>query len=270
METSGPDQVSGPGQSENEPRVAFSAYEISNRSKPMFKHGELTSRLSRPTMILASLFLAACGGGSDQSGAVSQTGAGNSFAAGVLCLAYLLVSGNDECVTSGVSGSSGSSGATGESDSVAGSSPPPSSSPGSPIRIRDNSEYEPNDDLINANPVWFASTTDKAGFYVDGTIDEAGDPFDVFLFVAPRARDLRFQLCPPGQLICERSGGIDSLTAYFDVLDQDGNVLLSSQAANFNVKEMPMEAGVPYYARVVAGDTMAAAVGYRLTAYERN
>ena len=52
--------------------------------------------------------------------------------------------------------------------------------------------------------------------------------------------------------------------------DEDGNVLASTQAADFNVNVTHIDAGIPFYVRVTAGDTMAATVGYTLTVYETN
>ena len=243
----------------------------------MIKHKQFLKNLSKLAVLSVFPIIAACGGGggeedssgSTSSGSGSTSSGGGGLGYAVVCFATLLVSGNDDCVTAAVSGgSSGSVNSGGSSPPT----PPPPTSGGSDntIGILGNVEVEPNNDLINANPVAFAGSTGKVGFYVDGTVDDVSDQADFFTFVRSRAREFRFQLCPPGVMICEQSGSIDTLTAYIDVLDQDGNVILSTQAAKSNVDIMSIDAGISYYVRVVAGDTMATTIGYRLTAYERN
>ena len=54
------------------------------------------------------------------------------------------------------------------------------------------------------------------------------------------------------------------------MLDQDGNIIKSSVDDGTNFGRMRIEAGITYYVRVVAGDTMGASIGYTLTAYETN
>ena len=139
------------------------------------------------------------------------------------------------------------------------------------IGILGQYEMEPNDSLINADPVGFSSSTDtKVGFTVEGHTNEADDAVDYYTFVRPRTRTLRFQLCPPEEMICENGIQIDTLTAFIDILDQDGRVLASTQAASHNVLIVEISAGISYYVRVTAGDTMGSTVGYQLTGYETN
>ena len=133
------------------------------------------------------------------------------------------------------------------------SAPPP---PSGPIRILGNDEQEPNDDIINANAVRF-------------TISDA-DIHDSFTFARPRGADFNIELCPPEEMICERTQPIDTGTAFIEVLDQDGNIVKSSADDGVNFGRFSVEPGLVYYVRVVAGDTMGATVGYRLTAYETN
>ena len=46
-------------------------------------------------------------------------------------------------------------------------------------------------------------------------------------------------------------------------------MLLSSQAGPTNAFEMAIDAGVVYYVRVMAGDTMGSIVSYNFQAYEK-
>lgn len=220
------------------------------------------------TAIVVTLLMTGCGGGNEGGDSSNQqTGSGTNFFG---CLFGVLLAQNDAwCGTSSSSSSSaGTSSAIGAGSNYGTSS---SASDSGSIRILGQNEIEPNDNLINANPVTFSSSTDgKVGFKVDATVSDVDDLDDYFTFVRPRARNLRFQLCPPGQMICENSVQIDTLTAFYEILDQDGNVLASTQAADFNVNVMHIEAGITYYVRVTAGDTMAATVGYTLTVYETN
>ena len=112
------------------------------------------------------------------------------------------------------------------------------------------------------------STPAPDGFSVDGDIHDVSDQSDTFSFSRRNGRNFRFKLCSLGQRTCNQYGEIDTLTAYLDVLDSNGNVLASSQAAPRNLIETRIQAGLTYYVRVVAGDTMATTVSYHLTANE--
>ena len=230
----------------------------------MLSRTRRTSRLL-VTAIAAAPLLTACSGGEEESDSSNQQGGGSFNLYG--CLTGLFFGQTDSyCGTSGSSGNN--SGTSAPPPSGGTTVPPPSSGT---IRILGQYEIEPNDDLLNANPVNFSSSTDsKVGFRVDASISDVGDHHDYFVFARPRTRDLRFQLCPPDQMICENSVQIDTLTAWYDILDQDGNILASTQAAEFNVNVLRIDAGISYYVRVSAGDTMATTVGYTLTVYETN
>ena len=216
-------------------------------------------------VIAAAPLVTACGGGEEEGSSSNQREDNNFNLYG--CVAGLILAQNSAyCGTSG--GSGDTSGTITPAPSSGTSTPPPSSGK---IGILGQHEFEPNNDLLNANPVSFSSSTDsKVGFNVDASVSDVDDHHDYFTFVRPRARDLRFQLCPPGQMICENSVQIDTLTAYYDILDQDGNIIASTQAEDFNVIVLSIDAGISYYVRVTAGDTMATTVGYTLTVYETN
>ena len=208
---------------------------------------------------LASLAIAAltagCGGEESEGGSNASDNSGGGSGAALMCIAYLLVSGDDECLSSITS-----------SSSSAGSSPADSSS--TPVRYVLNNEFEPNDDWMNANPLVMESSPAPDGFSADGDINDASDQADTYSFSRRMGRSFRFKLCSLGQRTCNEYGEIDTLTAYIDVLDSNGNVIASSQAARRNLVETRIQAGLTYYVRVAAGDTMAATVSYHLTAHE--
>jgi hypothetical protein len=170
--------------------------------------------------------------------------------------------------TSPISGS-GNGNATPPPNVTGGTTPPPS---GSGIAALFNDEIEANNTLANANimsyPTRSASIT-HIGWVANGSISDMMDDADYFSFTAPIGRDYTIRLCPPSGSPCSGTTGIDTLTAFFEMLDQDGNVLLSSQAAPTNAYEMAIDAGVVYYVRVMAGDTMGSTVSYSFQAFER-
>jgi len=219
-------------------------------------------------ILAISPFLAACGDDGNGKDSNSSSGSSsNSVGGGLLCFAYLLVSGNDECLSyigsgSSGSGSSGSSGGSGGSGS--------SGSSGTPIAFRPIVEYEPNNDFLNANPVQFPKTTDRDGFIADGDVHDVQDHADIYTFTRTFLRYHAFRLCSDGQKYCDESGEIDTLTAYIDILDQSGRVIASSQASDSNYLRLQLASGVPHYARVVAGDTMATTIKYHFVVHEAN
>ena len=147
--------------------------------------------------------------------------------------------------------------------------PPPS---GSGIAALINDELEPNETLANANIMSYPTRSGSIthiGWVANGSISDMNDAADYFAFTAPLGRDYTIRLCPPSGSPCNGTSGIDTLTAYFELLDQDGTVLLSSQAGPTNAFEMAIDAGVVYYVRVMAGDTMGSIVGYNFQSFEK-
>lgn len=135
-------------------------------------------------------------------------------------------------------------------------------------------ELERNDDISTANPLTIASPApgdDFVGFQVDGTIDPATDTVDTFAFTANRTRLYSMELCA---FECDipRPGASMSLTdAFFEVFDQSGTRLLTSNDHNGNVgnyREMYVDAGVLYYIQVLASDRAVSAKSYSLLAIE--
>jgi hypothetical protein len=150
-----------------------------------------------------------------------------------------------------------------------GDTPPPS---GSGVAALINDELESNDTLANANAMSYptrSSSITHVGWVARGSIDDLNDHVDYFVFTAPLSRDYIIRLCPPTGSPCNGTTGFDTLTVFFELLDQDGNVLLSSQAMPTNAYEMAIDAGVVYYLRVMAADTMGATVTYNFQAFEK-
>ena len=146
------------------------------------------------------------------------------------------------------------------------------------ITIRD--EIEPNDSLAAADAHTLpphGANADYVGFGVIGAVDDANDSGDYFLFTASRAHVFTIQLCSfagIGSLPCSPLGAsdtIDTSVAYFEVLDQSGVLLLSSQGdtALGNSQEISIDAGVPYYLAVFAEDTAGVAQSYQIEMVEK-
>jgi hypothetical protein len=136
-------------------------------------------------------------------------------------------------------------------------------------------EIEPNDSLAMADAHTFpahGANADYVGFGVSGFVDDTLDPSDYFLFVASRAHDFVFRLCPS---LCTPFGGIsniDTSVAYFELLDQDGTLLLSSQGDTVagNLQEFSIDAGISYYLVVFAEDTGGASQSYFVEVVEKS
>ena len=135
-----------------------------------------------------------------------------------------------------------------------------------------NNELESNDTRSNANIMSYPTRSGSIthiGWVASGSISDINDAADYFSFTAPLGRDYTIRLCPPSGSPCNGSTDIDTLTAFFELLDQNGTVLLSSQAGPSNAFEMAIDAGVAYYVRVMAGDTMGSTVSYNFQAFEK-
>ena len=224
-------------------------------------------------LVLAVFTLAAgCGGGGGDE--PSSTDGGDSLGATlVTCIIVTLATGQAGC---GSSGSSPPTSSTPPSSTPPSSTPPPPATPPSSVSqlaLRRNVELEPNDDLAKANLPSFAArkTPDtKIGWIAVGTINDLTDITDAFAFTPSQTHKYTLVLCPPAGSTCSSSSQIDTLTAFFRVLDQDGNVLLTSEADTIdgNRRHATFDAGVLYYVTVDAGDTMGVAVDYRIFVHE--
>jgi hypothetical protein len=209
--------------------------------------------------------LAACGGGEDDPGPQAVETGPNLLACGLA-----VVTGGD--TDTWCSGSGGSDGTSGSGDST----PPPTAPPtnSGTIYLLVHNEVEPNNQIASANPVGWGSrkaADDGVGWIMNGTSHDIDDQVDAFTFVAERTMYFRIFLCPESGSECERStGDHDPITVFFRVLDQDGNVLETTQGGGLghNNIRIQINAGVVYYVTVMAGDTMGAAVEYNLRMYE--
>ena len=217
---------------------------------------------NRKFALLATLavttLLTACGGG-DDDGKSSNSSANNSstgigVGGALLCVAIVLTSGDDSCASSGSSSSSG------------GTSDPHALFSG--VKYVLNYEVEPNNDRSNANALNMIKSPEPDAFIAFGGVNDQSDPHDYYTLARPATRHFRFVLCADGSNQCNQYGEIDSLTAYIDILDSTGNVIASSQAAERNLVEPLLHAGLPYFVRIVAGDAMGSTVAYQLTAHE--
>ena len=121
---------------------------------------------------------------------------------------------------------------------------------------------EPNDSLSTAVAANFPTPLvpdQKIGFFVNGTLHNPTDGVDTFAFTAGRSRTFTFRICrlnSSGNGYCNLSSSNGTLGlswAYFSVLDQFGNVLLSSRGdtVSGNVQHMRIDAGVLYYVMVI-------------------
>lgn len=240
----------------------------------MFKQNHRNSKIKLLAILAALPLFAACGGEDGEGGSKSSKSSSGVSGGGLLCFTVVLVSGDDACVSSYISSSSGGSGSSGNSGSTGGSSGSGGSvttqDTNDSIVYMDNYDFEPNNDWMNAYVLGILYTTSRDGFVVEGNVHDMSDPADTFSFSRNISRNFRFKLCAPAPWSCGEAGQIDTITAYIDVLDSSGNVIASSQAASSNVVETRIEAGLTYYVRVVAGDTMATTVSYNFYGHEND
>jgi len=120
-------------------------------------------------------------------------------------------------------------------------------------------EIEPNDSIAMADPITLPTPThtdNYIGFQITGTISELTDSVDTFSFTSERIRTFDIDLCDGcGNKL--QSSNLAVSVIYFDVLDQTGNVLLSTRRDfwNGNHQEIDIAAGALYYIMVIAQDT---------------
>jgi hypothetical protein len=224
----------------------------------MIRFPQWQQKIALLMMLSVCTILVACGSESDEDSVAESPASGGSSAGAVLiCIAYLLVSGDDECLAYvGSSSSSSGSGSSGSSDDV--------------IMFKPIDEYEPNNNWLNANVVTFPKTTDRDGFIIDGEVRDEIDPADVFTFTRTFLRYHAFRLCWNGDRFCDETGEVDTPTAFIEILDSAGNVLASTLGSDTNYLRLQLAGGAAHYVRVVANDTMAAPLQYHLVVHEAN
>jgi len=231
----------------------------------MFTEIRTLKKLMRVAVLAVFPLFAACGGGGDDSSPPADNAEPGTNP--IVCIIVFLATGGTSC-----GGSSDSSTQTSAPQPSAPSTQSTQSSGSAPL-LHANQEFEPNGDLASANLPLSAtrSTPDqKIGWYVAGSINDVTDITDAFAFTPNQTREYYLALCPPEGSTCSGNTGIDTLTAFFRVLDQDGKVLLTSEADtdDGNKHRTTLDAGVLYYVAVDAGDTMGVTVDYRIFVYE--
>lgn len=172
--------------------------------------------------------------------------------------------------------------ACGENGDGSNSQPPNGLLPpnGVALRVTTRSEFEPNNSLAEADTHTFPyhdQRADYVGFGVIGAVDDTIDQADFFVFTPSRAHTFTIQMCSyvVGDLpSCGSFSGaamIDTSVAYFEIQDQDGVLLLSSQGdfAAGNVQEIDLNAGVAYYLAVFAEDTVGTDENYVIETIEK-
>ncbi len=222
----------------------------------------LKNRMRVAVLAVFPLFAACGGGGGDEpSPPADNTEPGNNP---IVCIIIFITSGDTAC---------GDSSDSSPQSSAPQPSPPPAPSSSSAPLLHANEEFEPNGELANANLPSSATrnTPDQTiGWVVAGSINDVTDITDAYAFTPNQTRGYNLSLCPPEGSTCSGNSEIDTLTAFFRVLDQDGNVLLTSEADtdDGNRHRTTFDAGVLYYLTVDAGDTMGVTVDYRLFVFE--
>jgi hypothetical protein len=229
----------------------------------MFTEIRTLKNLFRVAVLAVFSLIAGCGGGDDSSPSPPD----DNVAPGthpIVCIIIFLASGDTAC---------GDSSDSSPQSSAPQPSPPPAPSSSSGPLLHANEEFEPNGELANANLPSSATrnTPDQTvGWVVAGSINDVTDITDAYAFTPNQTRGYHLSLCPPEGSTCSGNSEIDTLTAFFRVLDQDGNVLLTSEADtdDGNRHRTTFDAGVLYYLTVDAGDTMGVTVDYRLFVFE--
>jgi hypothetical protein len=134
-------------------------------------------------------------------------------------------------------------------------------------------DVEPNDSISMAAPASLYSQLPggRGGFLVKSTFDTVTDPVDVFIFTLQTSANIEFTLCF-GEVGCRNNSAarIDVGIAYINLLDQNGTLIWSAaeDIQSGNLKEIWLDAGVPYYVELVAADTMGSEIAYRFGAVE--
>jgi hypothetical protein len=156
---------------------------------------------------------------------------------------------------------------------------PPPIVGGFTVLVTGHGEIEPNNSLASADAITLpthGANADYVGFGVIGGVNDTADLADYFVFTASRTHVFTVQMCPSvvgGFSSCNpfNADHIDTSVAYFEVLDQNGILLLSSQGdiAAGNFQDINIDAGVAYYLAVFAEDTVGATQSYYIEMVEK-
>ena len=157
---------------------------------------------------------------------------------------------------------------------------PPPIGDGFRVFVTGQREIEPNDSLASADAhslPTHGANADYVGFSVVGGVNDTADLADYFVFTASRTHVFTIRMCPfflGGFPVCtplNTMDNIDTSVAYFEVLDQDGVLLLSSQGDTLagNFQDINIDAGIAYYLAVFAEDTVGATQSYNIEMVEK-
>ncbi len=241
---------------------------------------EFSSTTGRASKILilaamAVLVVGCGGGGGDEPAARNTTSPGGSsigdFLVGVVC--FLVTNGQPGCLDDNSTTPSSTSTTTAPEPNAPGCNGPDRCIEGATTAYAVAFDVEPNDSISTAFAVSLPNPSDpgqRRGFFADGTISNLTDGIDTYAFTAARSRTFGFQICDPTPPDICRNGSLSLAVAHFSVLDQFGNVLLSSQGDSVrgNYQEMPIDAGVLYYVMVIAEETANRDREYTLRVFE--
>jgi hypothetical protein len=124
-------------------------------------------------------------------------------------------------------------------------------------------EYEPNSTLDNANPVSFRSAApdEHIGIEITGTVDQANDAADFFIFTPPRTGHFLVYLCAD---TCAET--LQSDAVYLMVYDQSQTTMTSTPVGAVETQHLGVDlvAGLAYYVEVNGYNSGAATADYRL------
>lgn len=139
-------------------------------------------------------------------------------------------------------------------------------------------EVEPNDDFSTANALFIQNPPrpeDRVGASVQGHVTDTADATDTFSFTAQRTAGYYFKLC---ESFCVNRfptnnafpDSLDVSIAYFEILDESGNVLMTTLANDptENYGQLCIDAGVIKYMAVYANNTMNVAQEYHAVVTE--
>jgi hypothetical protein len=230
--------------------------------------------MKKPSVLIISLILTACGGGGGgdstpaaQTPAPSTTGSSGNSGNSSTDTGANFVGLPAQCFENGVwfdcylGNGSGSNTLPGNNSAGAVSKPA--------------EDLEPNNDSANASIAEFASGYDAAqrvGFHIEGEVNATDDNADFYSFVARRGARIDIELCQ-SESECGADWALDSIAidnATVRLLDQFGNELLNSgnTGSPGNAFSYDVDAGLLYYVVVVAEDLGGATHSYRLQVLE--
>ena len=215
----------------------------------MYNKRSIKKALQRLGALLAMTTLAACGGGSSEEQAASD------------CPLVIGV------ITAGL-GCIGNSNTSSPTTPPAPVSPPPATTPPQPpgsnvVQMAFAVEYEPNNTLDNANPVSFknAAPDEHIGIDIRGSVNQADDTADFFIFTPPRSGQFLFYMCADA---CTDTLLSDEV--YVMVYDQSQSTLTSTPVGTVEEQRLAVDlvAGLAYYVEINGYNTGTTAEEYRL------